>query len=337
MSVISEILGERGWLLADGATGTNLFDIGLEAGEAPELWNADAPEKVVAVYESAVNAGSDLFLTNSFGGTAARLKLHNAEGRVRELNEKAARLGRKVAEAAGRPVIVAGSVGPTGELLEPVGTLTEADATELFADQIEGLLEGGADVIWVETISSAEEFRAAAAAAARFDAPWCGTMSFDTAGRTMMGVTAPDMVALVNGLQHAPLAFGANCGTGASDLLRTILGFQNAGAALPIIAKGNAGIPKFVCGHVHYDGTPELMGDYAVLARDCGASIIGGCCGTRGKHLTEMKRRLVEDPKATAPSLELIQQRLGPFTSAADGTESTADAAPTRQRRRRRG
>ncbi|MEM9812266.1 MAG: homocysteine S-methyltransferase family protein, partial [Pseudomonadota bacterium] len=167
MASLEGLLEEREWLLADGATGTNLFDMGLEAGEAPELWNVDRPERVRALYESAIGAGSDLFLTNSFGGTAARLRLHAAENRVRELNAAAARIAREAANAAVRPVVVAGSVGPTGELLAPVGTLTEAEATDLFSEQIEGLLEGGADVIWVETISSAEEFRAAAAAAAR--------------------------------------------------------------------------------------------------------------------------------------------------------------------------
>ncbi len=335
MDKLTELLAEHDWIMADGATGTNLFDMGLEAGEAPELWNVDAPDKVRAVYQGAIDAGSDIFLTNSFGGTAARLKLHNAQDRVKELNAAAARIARQAADEAGRTVVVAGSVGPTGELLAPVGTLSEEEATELFADQIEGLLEGGADVIWVETISSEEEFRAAAMAAARFNAPWCGTMSFDTAGRTMMGVTAPAMVSLVNGFAHGPVAFGANCGTGASDLLRTVLGFHGVAPRLPVIAKGNAGIPKFVDDHVHYDGTPELMGDYAVLARDCGARIIGGCCGTRPAHLSEMRRRLQEDPLGDPPSLEIIVEKLGGFSSANDGTE-TQTAAP-RARRRRRG
>ncbi|MEM9429617.1 MAG: betaine--homocysteine S-methyltransferase [Pseudomonadota bacterium] len=334
MASLEGLLGEREWLLADGATGTNLFDMGLEAGEAPELWNVERPERVRALYESAIGAGSDLFLTNSFGGTAARLRLHAAEDRVTELNAAAARIAREAADAAAHPVVVAGSVGPTGELLAPVGTLTEAEATDLFSEQIEGLLEGGADVIWVETISSAEEFRAAAAAAARHGAPWCGTMSFDTAGRTMMGVTAVDMVGLVGTLPHPPLAFGANCGVGASDLLRTVLGLASAGPTLPLIAKGNAGIPKFVEGHVHYDGTPALMGDYAVLARRCGARIIGGCCGTRPQHLTEMRTRLAAAPVEGPPTLDAIADALGAFSSEQDGTERTTARAPRGRRRR---
>ena len=158
-------------------------------------------------------------------------------------------------------------------------------------------------------------------------------MSFDTAGRTMMGVTSADMVALVAGLTHRPLAFGANCGVGASDLLRTVLGFASAHPDLPVIAKGNAGIPKFHDGHIHYDGTPELMADYAVLARDCGASIIGGCCGTTPAHLAAMRAALEATPPGPAPDLDTIAARLGGFSSASDGT---GGAAPVRERRRRR-
>ena len=282
----AEFLAEKDVLLADGATGTNLFNMGLQSGDAPELWNVDEPEKIKQLYQFAVDAGSDLFLTNSFGGTAARLKLHDAQGRVRELNRIAAELGREVADKAGRKIAVAGSVGPTGEIMEPVGELSHALAVEMFHEQAEALKDGGADVLWLETISAPEEFRAAAEAFALADMPWCGTMSFDTAGRTMMGVTSADLAQLVENFDNPPLAFGANCGTGSSDILRTVLGFAAQGSDRPIISKGNAGIPKYVDGHIHYDGTPELMGEYAVMARDCGAKIIGGCCGTMPEHLS---------------------------------------------------
>jgi 5-methyltetrahydrofolate--homocysteine methyltransferase len=195
-------------------------------------------------------------------------------------------------------------------------------------------MAGGADVLWVETISAPDEFRAAALGIGRAGAPWFGTMSFDTAGRTMMGLTSADMVALVDGLAHRPIAFGANCGVGASDLLRTVLGFGGAHPRLPVIAKGNAGIPKFVGGHIHYDGTPELMADYAVLARDCGASIIGGCCGTTPAHLAAMRRALEATPPGPAPDLDTIAARLGRFSSTSDGVGGDA---PGRERKRRRG
>lgn len=329
---LTKLLNSRDWLLADGATGTNLFNMGLESGEPPEFWNVDKPDNIRKLYKGAVDAGSDIFLTNSFGGNASRLKLHQAQGRVMELNRIAAEIAREVADAAGRPVVVAGSMGPTGEIFEPMGTLTHAAAVEMFHEQAEGLKAGGADVLWVETISAPEEYRAAAEAAKLAGMPWCGTMSFDTAGRTMMGTTSAAMVELVNKLDYPPLAFGANCGVGASDLMRTMLGFAAQGSERPLIAKGNAGIPKYHDGHIHYDGTPELMAEYAVLARDAGVKIIGGCCGTMPEHLKAMRAALESRPKGPRPTLEQISETLGGFSSASDGTGDTSDA-PKRERR----
>jgi len=243
-NALSTLLETSQAILADGATGTNLFNMGLQAGDAPELWNVDAPDKIRALYQGSVDAGSDLFLTNTFGGTAARLKLHDAQNRVGELNRIGAELGREVADKAGRTIVVAGSVGPTGEIMEPVGSLSHSAAVEMFHEQAEALKDGGADVLWVETISAPEEFRAAAEAFAMVDMPWCGTMSFDTAGRTMMGVTSSDLAMIVETLPNPPIAFGANCGTGSSDILRTVLGFAAQGTERPLISKGNAGIPQ---------------------------------------------------------------------------------------------
>ena len=334
-NALSRLLETRDWLLADGATGTNLFNMGLTAGDAPEMWNIDHPDRIKALYKGAVDAGSDIFLTNSFGGNASRLKLHGMQGQVHELNRVAAAIGREVADASGRNVVVAGSVGPTGEIFEPMGTLTHASAVEMFHEQAEGLKAGGADVVWVETISAAEEFRAAAEAFALADMPWCGTMSFDTAGRTMMGLTSAEMAKMVAKIVNAPIGFGANCGVGASDLLRTVLGFAAAGPESPIIAKGNAGIPKYHDGHIHYDGTPDLMADYAVLARDCGATIIGGCCGTTPDHLAKMREALETRPRGERPTLDAITAALGGFSSVSDGTDGNGPVASERRGRRR--
>ena len=343
---LSRLLATRDWLLADGATGTNLFNMGLSAGEPPEMWNIEKPDNIRKLYKGAVDAGSDIFLTNSFGGNASRLKLHNAQDQVHELNRVAAALGREIADAAGRqgldracadgagrPVVVAGSVGPTGEIFVPMGSLTHELAVEMFHEQAEGLKAGGADVLWVETISAPEEYKAAAEAAKLAGMPWCGTMSFDTAGRTMMGTTSAAMVDMVEKLENPPLAFGANCGVGAADLMRTVLGFFAQGNERPIIAKGNAGIPKYHDGHIHYDGTPELMGEYAVLARDAGVRIIGGCCGTMPEHLAAMRAALERTPKGPRPTLETISEALGGFSSASDGTGD--DPGPVRRERRR--
>lgn len=334
-NLLETMLTEREWLLGDGATGTNLFNLGLEAGEAPELWNFDEPGKIKSLYEGAINAGSDVFLTNSFGGNASRLKLHGLEKRVHEVNKIAAEIGREAVDASGRQVVVAGSMGPTGEIMQPVGTLSHADAVEMFEEQAQGLMDGGADVLWVETISAPEEFAAASEAIGRVGAPWVGTMSFDTAGRTMMGITSVNMVSMIDTLVHRPIAFGANCGVGASDLLRTVLGFSSTGTETPIVAKGNAGIPKYVEGHIHYDGTPELMAEYALLARDSGAKIIGGCCGTMPVHLEKMRAALEETPVRARPDLPAIEAALGGFSSPLDGTEE-GSGPPKRERRRRR-
>lgn len=332
---LTDLLAEKGFLLADGATGTNLFNMGLESGEPPEFWNTDKPGNILKLYRGAVDAGSDLFLTNSFGANASRLKLHNAQNRAHELSRVAAELAREVADTAGRKVLVAGSVGPTGEIMEPVGTLSHAHAVEMFHETADGLKAGGADIGWLETISAPEEYRAAAEGFRLAGLPWVGTMSFDTAGRTMMGMTSAGMVDMIEEMDEKPLAFGANCGTGASDLLRTILGFTAKNPSVPIVAKGNAGIPKYHEGHIHYDGTPELMGTYAVMARNCGAQIIGGCCGTMPSHLEKMREALDTTPNGAVPELEEISAALGAFSSASDGTDGEGPTrAPRRGRRR---
>jgi len=334
-SPLERMLAQRKWILADGATGTTLFNMGLSSGDAPEFWNELHPDRITKLYKGAVDAGSDLFLTNSFGGNAARLKLHGAQNRARELSRISAEIGREVADASGRDVIVAGSVGPTGEIMAPMGELTHELAVEIFHEQAEGLKEGGADVLWCETISAPEEYKAAAEAFALADMPWCGTMSFDTAGRTMMGVTSADMAGMVEKIKNPPLAFGANCGVGSSDILRTILGFVAQGTERPIISKGNAGIPKFVDSHIHYDGTPELMAKYACMALDCGAQIIGGCCGTTAEHLVAMREALENHTPGPRPTLEEISETLGAFSSATDGTAGTK-IEPRQNRRRRK-
>lgn len=336
-NALTELLGERDWLLLDGATGTNLFAMGLEAGEAPELWNVDDPDKIRALHNGFINAGSDLILTNSFGGTRYRMKLHNAQDRVHELNLAAAKIARECADACDRKIIVAGSVGPTGEIMEPVGSLSHDDAVSAFREQIVGLMEGGVDVIWGETISSEEEYRAISEAAEAENAPLCGTLSFDTAGRTMMGVTSDGFAAFAANLPYSPIALGANCGTGAPDLLRTVSGITEADPNALVIAKANAGIPKYVDGKIEYDGTPELMARYACLARGLGARLIGGCCGTKPEHLVAMRAALEGFVPGERPGLDVIREQIGDFSSADDGTGALADTSEPKGRGGRRG
>ncbi|AMX93358.1 MULTISPECIES: betaine--homocysteine S-methyltransferase [Mesorhizobium] len=331
---IDALLAEKGVLLADGATGTNLFAMGLEAGEAPELLNETAPDTITSLHQNFVDAGADIILTNSFGGTRHRLKLHHAQDRVHALNQRAAEIARAVADRAGRKVIVAGSVGPTGELLVPLGAMTYDEAVDAFAEQIEGLKEGGAEVAWIETMSAPDEIRAAAEAAIRVGLPYTYTGSFDTAGRTMMGLLPRDIHGVTDGLSQAPLGVGANCGVGASDILASLLDMTEAKPEATVIVKGNCGIPEFRGTEIHYSGTPELMADYVRLAVDGGAKIIGGCCGTSFQHLAAMRKALDAHTKADRPTVAAIVERIGPMRNKA-ATENTAETSEARRERRR--
>jgi 5-methyltetrahydrofolate--homocysteine methyltransferase len=330
---LSALIEEKGILLADGATGTTLFEMGLVSGEAPELWNEQLPSNIAKLHRGFVEAGSDIILTNSFGATHCRLKLHNAQDRVHRLNRIAAEIAREEADRSGRRMIVAGSVGPTGELLFPLGALTYEQAVEAFVEQMEGLKDGGADVMWIETMSSAEEIRAAAEAAIAVGMPYVFTASFDTAGRTMMGLLPSDIHGVTLGLQRAPLAVGANCGVGASDLLASVLDMTKADSAAVVVAKANCGIPVVRGDKVEYTGTPELMSRYACLAADAGATIIGGCCGTTCEHVTAMRRALDERVPGNRPALEEVTASIGPLVNKA----ATSDAdMPRRERKGRR-
>ena len=215
-TVLTELLAERDVLLVDGATGTQLMAAGLEPGDAPERLNLDHPETVHGLHESYVNAGSDIVLTNTFGGSRLRLKLHKLDDRVIEINREAARHARHVVDQLERRVLVAGSMGPTGELLAPLGALDPADAADVFAEQATGLAEGGADLLWIETMSSIEEIEAAIDGCRSVsDLPIAVTLSFDTAGRTMMGVDGTTAGVRLRELGVA--AMGANCGNNLPD------------------------------------------------------------------------------------------------------------------------
>lgn len=314
----SRLLASRPWLLADGATGSNLFDVGLMSGDAPELWNVDHPDRISALHLSFVEAGADIVLTNSFGGTSYRLKLHRAESRVAELNEAAARLARQVADASGRMVAVAGSMGPTGEIMEPIGPLSFELAKEAFAEQARSLAAGGVDVLWLETMSSKEEVEAAVAGAATVGLPIVCTLSFDTNGRTMMGISPSDFAGLEKTLVPRLAACGTNCGIGASEVVACIHNLAEAmGPEVVLVAKGNCGIPQYVDGAICYNGTPELMAVYAKMSLDAGARIIGGCCGTTAKHLRAMRDALESHARAGSPELEAIVTQLGEVSTGA--------------------
>ncbi|MGQ0675593.1 MAG: betaine--homocysteine S-methyltransferase [Rhodospirillales bacterium] len=335
---LQRLLADRPYLLADGAMGTNLFMRGLNSGDAPEPWNVEHPDRVAEVHRGFAEAGSDILLTNTFGANRQRLKLHRLERRVEELNAAGARLARKVAEESGREVVVAGSIGPTGDLLQPLGPLTSGEARAAFAEQARGLKQGGVDVAWIESMSAADELEAAVAGAGDAGLPVVATMTFDTHGRTMMGIAPGDAARLFGRLHPRPLAFGANCGNGPAELVAALLGLVKAGVAGRdvIVAKGNCGIPQYNDGKLEFTGTPALMAEYARLARDAGARIVGACCGSEPAHLKAIAAALSGYTPGPPPDIAAIEARLGALGAGARKTTERDGAAPAREARRRR-
>ena len=288
MSAIYEAL-EKGILISDGAMGTMLQSKGLTDGGAPELWNVENPEAIEEVLEQYAAAGANLITTNTFGGTRGRLQMHGLEDRLYELNKAGAAIARKVADR--HPgCFVMGDVGPSGELMEPMGSMTLESAKELFADQIKALVAGGVDAILIETMSDLQEVEAAVNAAKEVapQLPVIVTFSFDTNLRTMMGVKPA--VAVTTLATEGVRIIGANCGRGV-DEMRTIAKelVEARGEGTYIITQSNAGLPKLVGGDFIYDGTPDEMAKYAQDMKALGVNVIGSCCGSTPAHTSAMK------------------------------------------------
>ncbi len=291
MGALESALESNTVVMADGAMGTMLMQAGLERGAPPEMWNTENAQGVRAIHRAYIEAGAQIVLTNTFGGSLIRLKRHDLQSRTAELNRAGAENARAEAQAAPHPVVVAGSMGPSGELLAPIGTLTPEEARESFAVQAAGLAEGGVDVVWVETMSDLEEVRAAVEGARMATAlPVVVTMTFDTGGRTMMGTTPEQALEALRAL--GPLAFGGNCGNGPAEIEGVIEAMRRADPSAVLVAKSNAGLPQLDGTEIIYDGTPEVMAAHALRARELGARIIGGCCGTTPDHIRAMAEAL---------------------------------------------
>jgi 5-methyltetrahydrofolate--homocysteine methyltransferase len=291
MNKLEALIASEYILLLDGAMGTMLMSSGLESGDSPELWNVIHPEQVRAVHRAYILAGSRMILTNSFGGTRLRLKRHGLQDRVAELNRAAASNARTEADAASHTVLVAGSMGPSGELLKPLGPLSYEEAVAAFAEQAAALAEGGVDILWVETMSDLNEVKAAVEGARQSAGlPLAATLSFDTKGRTMMGTTPAKAADALGKLDL--MLIGANCGTGPEEMETIVQAMRQANPAAMLIAKANAGLPKLVGGQVVYDGSPQRMAEYAVRMRELGASLVGACCGSTPEHIRAMAEAL---------------------------------------------
>jgi 5-methyltetrahydrofolate--homocysteine methyltransferase len=324
---LAALQAARSVLVADGGMGTSLFAAGLATGDSPELWNVERPDAVAAVHRAFVDAGADIILTNTFGGTRSRLELHGLEGRVAQVNAAGVAVARRVADAADRPVVVAGSVGPTGSLFEPLGPLTIETGTELFREQMEALAAAGADVVWIETLSAVDELEAAVAAAQTTGLPIVSTMSFDTHGKTMMGVSPRDLAAWWQRAGvPAPAAIGANCGIGPADGILAAMEIHQAAPEIAVVVKANCGVPEIVDGRVWYPASSTAMSEYARLAVRAGIRIVGACCGSTPEHIRQIRDAVDTTAPGVAPDRSEVESALG---------AAAAPASPRSRSRRR--
>jgi 5-methyltetrahydrofolate--homocysteine methyltransferase len=283
-----QLLAGGGPILADGAMGTQLFAAGLQFGDPPEVWNLSNPDIVRRIHRSYLDAGARIVLTNTFGGNRHRLALHNLEHRVAELNRTAAILLRAEVDAAGGEALVAGDIGPSGLIMAPLGTLERDDAISAFEEQARELIAGGVDVIWIETMSDLAEITAAVEGVRRAsaDIPIIATMTFDTRGHTMMGVSPAKAVAALADL--AVDAIGGNCGNGPDELVPVIAQMRAAAPGVTLVAKSNVGMPVLVDTRAVYQTDAPTMAGWAIQMRDAGARIVGACCGSTAEHLAAM-------------------------------------------------
>jgi 5-methyltetrahydrofolate--homocysteine methyltransferase len=290
MNRLSVLLGDRADgtpVLVDGGMGTLLQDRGLDDGGAGELWNVDRPDEVRECHEAYAQAGARILTTNTFGGSRPRLQMHGLEDRVHEINRAAARIARSVADEHG--ALVAGDLGPTGELLAPLGAMEPAEAQAIFEEQLRGLSDGGIDLVLIETMSDLGEVQAAVAAARSVvpELPVVATLSFDTNLRSMMGVRPADAVAALAGAGVD--AVGANCGRGPEEM--ESIAAELAGArpeGLLLVAQSNAGLPQVVGDHFEYDKSPAELADHALALHGLGIDLIGACCGSTPEHIAAM-------------------------------------------------
>jgi len=292
MDAIHSLLAENPYILTEGAMGTMLFAAGLTQGYSPELWNVEQPEKVAAIHQAYLDAGAQIALTNTFGGNRFRLALHNAQDRVAELNRAAVELLQKVVLTASRPILVAGDIGPTGQVLLPYGEMSFEEARAAFAEQAAALIDAGVDLIWIETMADLEEVRAAIEGVRQVsqDLPVMTTMTFDTHGRTMMGVTPEKAVTTL--ASFGATAVGGNCGNGPAEILGVIEKMHATAPEAVLIAKSNAGVPTLVGGRPVYGASPADMAEYAVKVYNAGARIIGACCGSTPDHIKAIAQAL---------------------------------------------
>ncbi|NIM93270.1 MAG: methionine synthase [Anaerolineales bacterium] len=295
MNLIRTILQEKGVLLADGGMGTMLFNAGLKAVEAPERWNLTHPDRVAAIHREYMEAGSRVLLTNTFGGNPFRLASKGPDLSVDEVNHAAVKVLHDVVKNSEKQILIAGDIGPSGQMLTPYGNLSFEEAASGFAEQAGALIAGGVDLIWIETMADLEEVRAAVGGTRQIshDIPIVITMTFDSKGRTLMGVSPAEAASTL--LSYGAVAVGGNCGKGPEEIVTSIKEMRDAEPEAVLVAKANAGIPTLVDGKPEYRADPSVMADYAVEVHKAGAQIIGACCGSTPAHIKAMAEALEMD------------------------------------------
>jgi len=290
MTNFLERLKNESVLVADGATGTNLQKVGLTGGIIPEGWVLDQPEKILALETAFVEAGSDIILTCTFGGTRLRLRESPLAQRVEEINRRAAELARQAASKR-TGTLVAGSIGPTGLLLKPYGPATVEEVTATYEEQVRGLMAGGVDLLVIETMFAIDEAKAALDAARRTapDLPTVVSFSYDRGTRSMMGVKPTDIPKTF--LPLGANVIGANCGTTLENMEKIVTEYHTAAPEAFLWAKPNAGLPELGDdGQAVYKVTPQEMGEFAKKLVALGARIVGGCCGSTPEHVAAIAK-----------------------------------------------
>ena len=283
----SSLLKQKNLLVSDGATGTNLIQMGLPSGKTAEGWVLENPENILQLHSDFIEAGSDIILTSTFGGSSIRLEQSGLADRFYEVNSQAVALAKEAVKNT--VVIIAGSMGPLGHMLKPMGLLDEKDAEKYYQDQARVLSDSGVDILLIETQFDLTEARIGVNAALSVsNLPVICSFSFDRGTKTMMGVSPAKFAQAIE--KSGVAALGINCGKSLEDNLNALKELADA-TDLPIWFKPNAGLPKLTnTGQPVYDVTPEIMASHVESWIASGAKIIGGCCGTSPAHL-----RLIAD------------------------------------------
>jgi 5-methyltetrahydrofolate--homocysteine methyltransferase len=286
---ILELLKEK-VLLCDGAMGTMLQKYGLTTGECPEYYNITHPDIVSKIHKEYIEAGAQVILTNTFGANRIKLSKFNLEDQTREINVSAVKNVKKVIRD---DVFIAGDIGPTGSLLEPLGDLTSEEAFKVFKEQVLYLVEGGVDLIIIETMTSIEEVvLATRAAKENSNLPVASLMTFEVHGNSIKTVMGVDVKTMVKELEKAGAdIIGTNCGNGIESMVDIVKAIKKETNRF-IIAEPNAGLPELKDGKIIYSGTPDVMCSYVVPLIEAGANIVGGCCGTTPQHIKIMGEEL---------------------------------------------